>query len=153
MSFESKYLNKQKTVDPGDILKTHSKVKAVVSLKNGHVDINLKKVPKFGLSIDSIDDQPIMGKEIFFEGRLFYPVLWAHKSELGWNVTKPDFLIKEELFFFNPHLKREETELDLQGFFKTIDTQNWKHYIEELNEQSFEALKIALSNYIKENKK
>ncbi len=94
-----------------------------------------------------------MGTEIFFEGRLFYPVLWAHKSEVGWNVTKPDFLIQEEMFFFNPHLKREETELDLQGFFKTIDPSNWKYYMSELNNQAFEAVKIALKTYIKENRK
>jgi hypothetical protein len=154
MPFESKYLNKKQTnQNIGAITNTPQKVKAIVHVDNGKVEVSFKPVPKFGLKIDEIDGQPIMGTELFFEGRLFYPVVWAHKSEVGWNVTKPDFLIQEELFFFNPSLKREETELDLQGFFKTIDPANWKRYIEELNNQGFEAVKIALNNYIKESKK
>jgi hypothetical protein len=153
MSFESKYMKKESKESIGKILDQPSKVKAFVHVDDGKVALKFKEVPKYDLKIDKIDEQYIMGTEIFFEGRLFYPVLWAHKSEVGWNVTKPDFLIQEEMFFFNPHLKLEETELDLQAFFKTIDPANWKHYIDELNNQAFEAVKIAFKTYIKENRK
>lgn len=159
MGFESKFIKDKNGRGILTITKENmesstgqpSKVKAILHVDNGRPEVAFKVVPKFTLKLDELNDQPIFGTELFFEGRLFYPVVWAQKGPQGWCVTKPDFMILDEMFFFNPHLKKEESELDLQGFFKTLDPQNWKAYMEELNEQAFQALKFAFGDYIKKN--
>lgn len=126
-----------------------SRIKAKISIdeRTGKVVTNLVSVPKYSIHTFQTEDGMMAGTEVYFEGRLWYPVVYGQKGEKGWLIPRAKFLIPEEITYWNIHLQKEDTELDIQTYFRTIDNANWTHYQTELHRVSFEALKIAFGGY------
>ena len=116
--------------------------------KNGILSVDVIEVPKFSMKVDELDGQPICGTDLFFEGRLFYPCTFLQKGEKGWLIIGPNFITKDDIFFFNPHLKKEETELDLQGWARTKEPDRWRYYLSELYDESLKAVKLAIGGHV-----
>jgi len=139
MPFDSKYI-------------TPTKKALALHVDNGKIETKIKDVPKFQIRTDTLNGEPIFGTELVFDSgtfhRLFYPVIWAHKTDKGYLIPNPDFLIQEEIFFFNQHLKKEETELDLQAWCKDQFDVYWREGLDYIYIKGFEAIKIAFKGYI-----
>jgi len=113
----------------------------VVEKPNGRFDLKFETVKKYPVLKYEDGDNKLGGTELYFEGKLWFPVLDFHKVDNGYGC----FMSKDQMYFWNTYLNQEETELSIQSFFRELDPENWRHYRDELIDHSWTAIQIAFN--------
>jgi hypothetical protein len=117
----------------------------IIEKPNGDLGVQVTTVERYPILKYETEDNKLAGTELYFEGKVWFPVLDFHKTDNGYGC----FMDKAQMYFWNPNLQEEETELSIQSYFKEIDGNNWRDYRDELINLSWTSIQIAFNEVLK----